>query len=167
MVMSKKPQPTPNTHLGDVHWCIDSFFGSLQFVCQGMLSEKRAEYEKHFLNTKRHCADYLREFFDEIELENGCLCLNLSMSDSEMYPLALIETNLPYGEEISDQTFLNLIDDFVEYVRGLPLTDPDKREGALWTDEDIERGYCAEANERHREAMRTIGEAIRKSEKEE
>jgi hypothetical protein len=164
--VSKKLKPTPNTHLGEVNWSIDSFFGSLQFVCQGMLSEKRREREKHFLDTKRHRADYLREFFDEIELENGCLCLELSISDSEMYPLALIETSLPYGEEISDQTFLNLIDDFVEYVQGLPLADPDKREGALWTDEDIVRGYCAEANERHREAIRTIGEAFRKSEKE-
>ena len=162
--MRKKTQPTPNTNLGEVYWTIDSFFGSLLFSCQGMLGKDRVKHD-NFLDTTQHSVDDLWELFNEVELETGYLGLELFADDCHSLHLAFIETKLLYGEEINDQTFLNFIDDFVEHVRGLPLADPDKREGALWTDEDIERGYSPAANQLYIEAWQTLEEVFEQAHK--
>ncbi|OGG47300.1 hypothetical protein A2671_00125 [Candidatus Kaiserbacteria bacterium RIFCSPHIGHO2_01_FULL_49_13] len=128
-------------------------------VCQGLLG-MNGQPDKDFLDPKKHSIDELWEFFEQVELEGGILGLDVYADQSwHTVILATIKTTLRYGEDVNNQTFLNLVEDFVEHVRGLPLADLSKREGALWTDADIERGYSEEANRRHAEAHRQLDEA--------
>ena len=57
----------------------------------------------------------------------------------------MIETAIPLEGTLSDQDLLNLIEDFKEHVRKLPLVE--SGEGALITDPDDSR-YYEESNQR-------------------
>lgn len=154
---------TPNTILGEVYWHCDAFFGTLLPVCQGMLGLDPADkYDHKFIDSKQHTLENLREFFEEFRLENGNLGMCLLMGANETQSLADIHTTHPYGLPIDDQTFLNFVHDLIEYVGSLPLADISNREGALWTDEDIERGYCEAANQLYVEAMQQFTAALDK-----
>ena len=154
--MAEKPNASPNTHLGEVTWYCDMYFGTLLYVCQGLLGiGPGAKRDQTFLNAENLSIDELWDFFFEVELPNGKLGFDVCADN--MYcttVLAHIETTLPYGEPVSDQAFLNLVADFIEHVRGLPLCDPAKREGAM-TEEEF-----AEANRQFAEGLREIDPAL-------
>lgn len=117
--MGKKDTPAPNTILGAVHWYADMHFGTLLWVCQATLGYGEPGHkDADFLNTKKH---YVRDFFNEVELRNGMLGLELfADSDWRLTVLCEIETKIPYAESISDEDLLRLVEDFKEYVRSLP-----------------------------------------------
>jgi len=161
-----KQKSSPNTHMGEVHWYADSFFGTMEFVCQDLLGmkEKPPIPDRGFLDPKCHSVMNLWEFFEERELENGMLGLELYADDSwHTCILALIETKIPYEKIVDDQTFIKIIEDFKSYARSRPLVDPEKREGALWTDEDIVRGYCEAEEKIAEECFPGLNELIRAS----
>ena len=157
--MGKSKKPTPNTHLGEVDWYSDMFWGNLLWLCQEMLGlGDPINKDADFLNTEKHRVSELQDFFDEIELQNGKLGLELS-ADS-MYrttTLCMIETTIPYGEEVGDETFLNLIKDFKEYVLSLPLAKA--CEGALITDPNVP-GYYDESNQAWLKSALALNEAL-------
>ncbi len=162
--MSNRSKTAPNTRLGEVSWYCDEFYGTMLFVCQGLLGMGQKPDEK-FLDTRGSITDLL-EFLSEHE-ENGMLSFDV-FADRDWHTcvLASIETTIPYKEweenPLDEQLIRNLIEDFKHHVRSLPLCDPDKREGALWTDEDIERGYSEAAANVHQEAWRQIDEVYEK-----
>jgi len=149
--MTDEHRPTPNSYLGDVYWWSCCFFGTLEFIAQDFLGmlPKASIPDRKFLDTKIHSADFLRDFFDEVELPDGRLALELHMDDYRMNILATIETKFMFGDEISDEDFIRLVDDFVAYARTRPIVDSDKREGAEITDEDIEQMTQHETLEEH------------------
>lgn len=141
--MNDGNKPTLNTYLGDVYWWTDCFFGTLEFICQdalGMLPTAPSS-AKNFLDTTIHSVSDLWDFFTENELPDGRLSLTLSMSDMGGPSVAEIETYFLYGEEITDEDFIRLIQDFVAYARTRPIVDSSKREGAEITDESIKQMY--------------------------
>jgi hypothetical protein len=114
-------------------------FGKLLYICQGLLGLNPGDkFEYNFINSKTYSVDDLREFFTEIELENGKLGLELHVDDIGSTVLATIETTLIYGQAVPNQIFLNLVADFIEHVRGLPLGKPG--EDPL-TEEELLRAY--------------------------
>lgn len=138
---------TPNTHLGDVHWYVDMFFGTRLWVCQGLLGLRSpGETDEDFLDIKKHSVSDLWDFFIEVELPNGMLGLEVFSSDWNVLELCVIETTFHYDtDEISDQDLFNLIEDFKRHVRELPLATPD--EGRLITDSNDPK-YYEESNQR-------------------
>lgn len=149
--MARKPNASPNTHLGEVTWYCDMWFGTLLFVCQDMLGiGPKAERRERFLNTKSGSIEDLWDLLYEVELENGNLGYDLAADGYGSTLLVRIETTLPYGHLITDQELVYLIEDFVEHVRGLPLCDPKKREGAM-TEEEFEA-----ANQRFLEGLQEM-----------
>lgn len=163
--MSKGKKPTPNTHLGDVEWSSDVFWGNMLWLCQDMLGLREAkDKDERFLNPEKCTISGLWDFFDEVELPNGTLGLELFVDTIyHTTDLCTIETKFPLGEPVSDQAFLNLIEDFKEYVRTLPLAQA--REGALIVNPD-DSSYYEESNQEwlkhaseHSAAFRTEVEA--------
>lgn len=155
--MNRKSRSAPNTHLGEVDWSIDMFFGSMLPVCQGLLGMDGRQERQSFLDHTKTPIEDLRDYFEEVELEDGRLGLYLFADcDWNTCLLACIKTTLRFGDTVTNQMLLNLVEDFIAYVHSLPLADISKREGALWTDEDIERGYCEAANTLFAEAMEML-----------
>lgn len=150
----------PNTQLGEVTWMIDSFFGTMLPVCQSLLGMDEKQERGSFLNPKRLSIHDLQEYFGEVRLENGRLGFEVYSSDWQTHVLAIIETKTAYGDSLSDKAFLQLVADFVEYVTSLPLADIGAREGALWTDEDIARGYSESANQFYTELVERFSEFL-------
>jgi hypothetical protein len=144
--MTTQSNDFPNTLLGEVHWYSDMHFGTLLWVCQGMLGLRSPkEKDLSFLNTQKYNVSDLFEFFQEIELPNGMLGLELFMDQNwHIAAMCEIQTTLPYGETLSDQDLLNLIQDFKEFVSSLPLAEPG--EGRMITDPN-EPGYFEESNQ--------------------
>jgi hypothetical protein len=125
MDMGKKTKLIPNTHLGAVTWHRQMIFGSLLYVCQGLLGLDPNDHSNYnFINSKKYSVGDLRDFFSEFELEDGKLGLHLHVDDMGSTTLATIKTTFSYGQVIPDQLFLNLITDFIEHVRDLPLGKP-------------------------------------------
>jgi hypothetical protein len=157
--MSEPKKPTPNTYLGEVHWYVDMYWGNLLWVCQMMLGLDDPKHKSEdFLDTKTQDVSDLRDFFNEIDLPNGMIGFELFADD--MYhttTLCEIETTIPADEDVSDQIFLNLIEDFKEYVSKLPIAK--SGEGALITDPS-NPGYYEESNQRWLESVRELNEAL-------
>lgn len=144
--MSPRSRTPPNTHLGEVHWYTDMHFGTFLQLYQGMLGLKDPKHkDDKFLNPRKHSAADLREYFEEKEINGGLLGLTLFFDSYGMSPLCFIETSFRYGHEMTDQELLNLIEDFKDYVRSLPLAKDG--EGALIIDPN-EPGYHEERNQR-------------------
>ena len=141
--MSGNKKPAPNTHLGEVHWYTCMVFGTHLWVCQGILGLGNPKMkDENFLNTEKYSAEDLSEFFSYTKLPNGMLRLTLFMDEYESCVLCDIETTIPYDtyeEELTDQVLFNLIADFKEHVRSLPLAK--SGDGALITNPNDPRFY--------------------------
>lgn len=138
--MTDEHTSSPNTLLGEVNWWHCVYWGNLEFLCQDLLgmSPQGPRPDRKYLDTKAHNANHLWDFFREIEMSDGRLALGVSIDDCGALEVAVIETPLMYGDEISDDDFFRLIDDFVLYARSRPIVDSSKREGAELSDDDVE-----------------------------
>jgi hypothetical protein len=87
------------------------------------MHEKPPVPDHGFLDPARHSVEELWECFGEHESSDGKLNLIVYNDDCHSMPYAFIETTLLYGEPIDDQVFLNLVADFVEHVKHLPLAE--------------------------------------------
>ena len=135
------------------------FFGTHLWVCQGMLGLRGpGETDENFLNITKYSVSDLWDFFNEVELPNGMLGLKVFTSDWNTLALCVIETAFPYNtDEISDQALFNLIEDFKQHVRTLPLAIPG--EGSLITDPNNPL-YYEKSNQRWLQDVSELNDAL-------
>jgi len=120
--MSK--QQTKNTYLKEVRWW-ECFFGHGLYFCQNMMTHPLEKLRHpHFLDPEYTKLDSYPEYIEE-SLGVGYQFHTFDFGLPPGILLGRVVTNVPYGEEFTEDMLHSLVLDLRSYIRELPLVDPD------------------------------------------